>query len=98
MRSLGYKAIDLLVSHFESIPDQKPVALATRRQMDELLAEGIPETGSHVDDVLEHVMTNVFPNCDLLTHPKFFSFCPSPNNFVSTVADLLATGFNGGRD
>ncbi len=94
MRSLGYQAIDLLVSHFESIPDQKPVALATRKQMDDLLGEGIPETGSHVDDVLEHVMANVFPNCDLLTNPKYFSFCPSQNNFVSTIADLLATGFN----
>ena len=54
MRSLGYKAIDLLVSHFASIPEKKRVALATRKQMDELLGEGIPETGSHVDDVLEH--------------------------------------------
>ena len=59
MRSLGYQAIDLLVSHFESIPDQKPVALATRRQMDGLLAEGIPETGSHVDDVLEQRWTPI---------------------------------------
>jgi glutamate/tyrosine decarboxylase-like PLP-dependent enzyme len=27
-------------------------------------------------------------------HPRFFAFVPGPNNFVSTMADALAAGFN----
>ena len=27
-------------------------------------------------------------------HPRFFAFVPSPSNFVSVMADALASGFN----
>lgn len=94
MRSLGYQTVDLLVDHFATIPDQSPVALAGRKEMDDLLMEPVPEDGADPAEVLEQVKSRVFFNCDLLTHPRFFAFVPSPNNFVSTIGDVLATGFN----
>ena len=94
MRSYGYKVVDLLVEHLQELPNKKPVALATSKEMNLLLEDQIPEEGSPAADVLHFVMENVLNNCDLLPHPKFFSYCPSPSNFVSTMADTLATGFN----
>jgi aromatic-L-amino-acid/L-tryptophan decarboxylase len=94
MRTLGYRAVDLLVDHWRHIEQKKPVSRATRAEMDALLFEPIPQDPVDALKVLEHVVARVLPNSDLLTHPRFFAFCPSPSNFVSTVADFLATGYN----
>ena len=94
MQKCGYKVIDILSAHFDSIENQKPVSIADREQMDTLLQEGIPYEPTKAQHVLDHVVTNVLSHADLLTHPKFYSFVPGPSNYISTMADTLATGFN----
>jgi glutamate/tyrosine decarboxylase-like PLP-dependent enzyme len=39
-------------------------------------------------------MKNVMPYATLTSHPKSYSFVPGPSNYISTLADTLATGFN----
>ena len=34
MKSLGYRVIDMLVEHFDTLPEQSPVANDTRQSMD----------------------------------------------------------------
>ncbi len=94
MKAMGYRVVDMIVSHFETVDEKKPVARATRETMDWLLQEPLPEASTPVNEVLDHIETNIFGNSAHLDHPKFFSFVPSPNNIVSTFADALATGFN----
>ena len=94
MRDYGYKVIDQLVEHFDTQADKPPVCLASRQQMDELLYEKIPLQPTQAEEVLTHVIENVMPNCGIHTHPKSYSFVPGPNNFVSVMADTLASGFN----
>merc|ERR1712108_83490 len=94
MRDYGYKVIDSIIAHHLNQEDKKPVSLATRKEMDSLLGEDIPEHATAVDSVLETVMEKVMPYTNLLSHPKFFSFVPGPSNYVSAIADTLATGFN----
>ncbi len=94
MRQYGYKIVDLLVSHFDNLSSQKLVSLADRKQMDALLQEAIPNEASPPEKVLNHVIQNVLPHIDLLTHPKFYSFVPSPSNYISVMADTIASGFN----
>ena len=94
MRELGYRAVDLLVEHFTSLPG-KPVTRRSRREaMEELFREPLPEAGAPPLEVLERVRREVFEHIMHLDHPRFFAFVPSPNNFVSVVADALAAGFN----
>lgn len=94
MKSYGYKIVDLLVEHFEDLPNKKPVAIAKRHKANHLLEEEFSEMSSPANEVVDFVMDKVLSNCDLLSHPKFYSYCPSPSNFISTMADTLATGFN----
>ena len=94
MKNYGYRIVDLLVDHFVELPNKKPVAIATAKEMDSLLEETISENPTDAAEVVDFVMKNVLSNCDLLQHPRFYSYCPSPNNFISTMADSLATGFN----
>ncbi len=94
MREFAYKIVDILVEHHDNLKNQKVNCLADRAFMEAKLQEDVPLEATDANKVLEHVMENVFQHIDLPTHPKFYSFVPSPSNFVSTMADTLATGFN----
>ena len=94
MKAYGYKVVDLLVSHFDELNTKQPVSLANRKQMDVLLQEGIPYEATPPSKVLNHVIKNVLSHIDLPTHPKFYSFVPGPSNYISVMADTIATGFN----
>jgi glutamate/tyrosine decarboxylase-like PLP-dependent enzyme len=94
MQSFGYKIVDSIVDHFVNIEETKPVAKASRKEMDTLFLQEAPENPTNANDVLQFVLENVIPNSNVSTHPKSFSFVPGPSNFISTMADSLATGFN----
>jgi len=94
MRQYAYKIVDILVEHFENIKTQEVTCIADRQTMESVLLENIPEEASDANEVLDFVMKNVFTHIDLTSHPKFYSFVPSPNNFISVMADTLANGFN----
>ena len=95
MRSFGYEVIDLLVDHFEKLSDQPVGAkLDAKDAACFLQEEGPPEHGCNPSKLLAHLKREVFPNNLHVDHPRFFAFVPSPGNFVSTMADALASGFN----
>ncbi|MBE7671038.1 aminotransferase class I/II-fold pyridoxal phosphate-dependent enzyme [Tenacibaculum piscium] len=94
MKSYGYKIVDLIAEHWDTLKDKKPVTSATREQMDALFLEEVPDKGMNPTEVLDFVIDNVIPNSTVISHPKAYSFVPGPSNFISTMADSLATGFN----
>lgn len=94
MRQLGYKIIDLLVDHFASLPNGKTGAFATRSFLEPRLHEAMPQYGTAPETILKKLDEDVLSYSMSLNHPRFFGFIPSPSNFVSVLADLLASGFN----
>lgn len=94
MRAFGYQVIDLLVEHFESLRDKPVTRMAGRAVLEERLREPLPEQGSAPQVVLQRLRQDVFSRIMHLDHPRFFAFVPSPSNFVSGMADVLAAGFN----
>ncbi len=94
MRDYGYKVVDAIVEHYQTINSKSPVFNATREQMDAQFLENAPEEGSDKNDVLNFVVNKVLKETDILSHPKMYSFVPGPSNYISAMADTLATGFN----
>ncbi len=94
MRELGYKVVDTIVEHFEELPNKPVTRKAGRLKLENRLREPIPEKGSDIQEVLGRLQRDVFGNMMHVDHPRFFAFIPSPSNFVSAMADALASGFN----
>lgn len=94
MQSLGYKVVDLLVEHFTGLRDKPVTRKAARSELEKLLREPLPESGTNMDTVFQKLKKDVFNNIMHLDHPRFFAFVPSPSNFVSVMADALTSGFN----
>ncbi len=94
MQEYGYKVVDAIVEHFDTQNQKLPVAKGSRKEMDSLFLEEAPENPSDATEVLNFVLKNVMTKSNVVSHPKSFSFVPGPSNYISTMSDTLATGFN----
>ncbi|WP_442266727.1 pyridoxal phosphate-dependent decarboxylase family protein [Tenacibaculum sp. ZS6-P6] len=95
MKSYGYKIVDLIAEHWDKMNQKKPVPeFKNRKELDAIFLQEAPEYPTDANEILDFVMQNVVPNSTIASHPKFYSFVPGPSNFISTMSDSLATGFN----
>ena len=94
MKAYGNKIIDILVEHFDTLESKQPVCKASREKMDSISLQEAPDKATPANEVLDFVMKNVMPYATLTSHPKSYSFVPGPSNYINTLADTLATGFN----
>ena len=94
MQRLGYRVVDMLVDHFEELPKMPIGRKASRAEMESQLSEPLPQEGGDPEAILDTVLSVVMHNIIQVNHPRFFAFIPSPGNFVSVLADALASGFN----
>lgn len=94
MKTYGYQVVDAIVEHFNTQNDKLPVATGSREEMDSLFLEEAPEHGTSPKQVLDFVLDKVMTNSTNLAHPKTYAFVPGPSNYVSVMADTLATGYN----
>jgi aromatic-L-amino-acid/L-tryptophan decarboxylase len=94
MQRLGYRAVDLLVQHFAGMRDGPVGAKRDPNELMALFSGGPAETPTDPQELLERLEKEVFPNNLHVDHPRFFAFVPGPGNFVSAMADALASGFN----
>ena len=94
MRRFGYRVVDLLVDHFSKIDREQVGSKEDPAKLVPLFAGDPPENGRDPSELLAQLERDVFPNNLHVDHPRFFAFVPGPNNFVSTMADAMAAGFN----
>jgi glutamate/tyrosine decarboxylase-like PLP-dependent enzyme len=94
MRGLGYRIVDQIVEHLETLASKPVTRVSPRVELESELREPLPEEPAPVDSLLDQLRRVVWPNIGNIQHPRFFAFIPSPSNFVSVMADALAAGFN----
>lgn len=94
MKAYGYEVVDAIIDHFDTQKEKNPVALASREEMDTMFLEKAPENPEDAHKVLDFVLENVMTKSNIVSHPKSYSFVPGPSNYISAMADTLATGFN----
>src|SRR5262249_53557972 len=58
------------------------------------LREPLPEQSADISSVILQVQQDILSNVSHNDHPRYFAFVPGPSNFVSAMADALASGFN----
>jgi len=94
MRALGYRVVDLLVDHYSRLAEKPVGTKGDPAVLRPLFKSAPPREPRPADQILALLTRDVFPNTLHITHPRFFAFVPGPSNFVSVMADALASGFN----
>lgn len=94
MQASGQQVLDMIIEHFLSVRD-KPVATPTDETM---LAtwhkESVPTQGTDFEQVLAELNEKALSTMTHLDHPRCFAFVPSPNNYISAMAELIASSYN----
>ena len=94
MRRVGYQVIDLLVDHYGTLSEKPAGGNLTVEEILPIIGESVPNESTPFDEVLGKAIEEIFPNNMFLNHPRFFAWIPGPSNFISVMADALASGFN----
>jgi glutamate/tyrosine decarboxylase-like PLP-dependent enzyme len=94
MRRLGYQVVDILANHFAHIREKRSGTKGSPAELRAALSQPLPENPKPFDEIVSVLQDKVFANILNLIHPRFFAFVPGPSNFVSVLADTLASGFN----
>jgi glutamate/tyrosine decarboxylase-like PLP-dependent enzyme len=90
----GNQALQWMVYHFLTLPDQEIGHTLSRLQAEALLREPPPEMGRDFLEVLEEFAEKVVPNAFRINSPRFLAFVPSAPVFPSILGDLLCAGTN----
>ncbi len=94
MRRIGYQVIDTLVNHYQTLGEKPAGGHKNVSEITSLFDEDIPKKGKAFDEILAKAQEDIFPNNMYLNHPRFFAWVPGPSNFISVMADTLASGYN----
>src|SRR5918996_3252148 len=94
MRRLGYRVVDRIVEHFESVGDLPPIRVGDAGELRAALGGPPPERPGDPDEALDALFEQVLPFIQHADHPRFFARIGSPGNFVSVLADAAAAGHN----
>jgi glutamate/tyrosine decarboxylase-like PLP-dependent enzyme len=94
LRVSGAQALEWLVNHHATLPDQPIGRSASRSEMERLLREPPPEAGLDFAAVFAEFAGKVAPFACRVNHPRFLAFIPGAPSFVSVLGDLLCAGTN----
>jgi aromatic-L-amino-acid/L-tryptophan decarboxylase len=83
-----------LVHHYATLPDQSIGVTASRVEMEKLLREPPPESGTDFTRVLEEFHKKVAPFAFRTNHPRFIAFVPGAPNILSVLGDWLCAASN----
>jgi aromatic-L-amino-acid/L-tryptophan decarboxylase len=93
MRRLGYRVVDELIAHLETQSSHRVSTVRTRAELQSILGP-LTDDPTPVDGVMALVRGQVLEAITQVDHPRHFAFVPGSGNFVGTMADTLAAGFN----
>jgi aromatic-L-amino-acid/L-tryptophan decarboxylase len=94
MRELGYRVVDMLVARHTGLAAAPVWGGASRSELDALLREPAPETGTPFEDVLRRLAADVLPYNARIDHPRFMAFVPGAPSWPAVLGDLIASGTN----
>ncbi|MEM7353910.1 MAG: aminotransferase class I/II-fold pyridoxal phosphate-dependent enzyme [Acidobacteriota bacterium] len=94
MRRLVDQALERLVGHVESLPEQALSATSEGAAVARSLVEALPERGVDFDELLELLFEHAIPCSYNTASPGYLAYIPGGGLFQSAVADLIAGATN----
>jgi len=95
-RTLGYRLIDRIASHFETIRERSVTtdesSAALRRAIG--ADQSLPVTGAESRAMLEEVTDTLFQHSLFNAHPRFWGYITSGPAPIGVLGDLLASAVN----
>ena len=94
MRRLVAQAVDHIVTHIESLPDQPSADIEGGPELARSLIEPLPQKGQPYEELLELLFQKLIPKTFNTAGPGYLAYIPGGGIFHSAVADLISNAVN----
>jgi aromatic-L-amino-acid/L-tryptophan decarboxylase len=94
MRRMVDQAMDRIVEHITSLPEQPMHGTAGGRKLARSLREDLPEKGRAFDALLRQLFGRIIPASLNTASPGYLAYIPGGGLFHAAVADLIADATN----
>lgn len=94
MRRLADAAVERIVRHIESLPEQPSADLRGAAELARSLAEPMPEQGSAFDGLLDLLFDRAVPTSFNTAGPGYLAYIPGGGLYHSALADFIADAVN----
>jgi glutamate/tyrosine decarboxylase-like PLP-dependent enzyme len=86
--------VDRLATLHRNIPGEPVVRVADPHAIARLRNIEIPSRGRPLEQVVEQMLSDIYPYRMRMDHPRCFAFVPSPSSALSWLGDLLTAAHN----
>lgn len=94
LKAAGHLVMDAMLADFERLAEGGIGVTATRREMEALFRESLPESGVDLSEVLAQFRDQITPHAFRVNHPRFWAFIPSAPSYAAVLGECLATSTN----
>ncbi|HEX3525851.1 MAG TPA: aminotransferase class I/II-fold pyridoxal phosphate-dependent enzyme [Thermoanaerobaculia bacterium] len=94
MKSLVRAAVDHIVRHVETLPEQPATHTRGGARLARSLAESLPEEGTPAGKLLDLIFRKAVPRSLNTAGPGYLGYIPGGGLFQSAVADLISDSVN----
>lgn len=94
MRRLGYRVVDLVVDHLESLAKDPVSADHSAAELRAALGGAPPEEPGDPDAAIARLAEFALAAKQHLDHPRFFARVPGPSSFAAVLGDWMSIGYN----
>ncbi|HEY3121097.1 MAG TPA: aminotransferase class I/II-fold pyridoxal phosphate-dependent enzyme [Vicinamibacteria bacterium] len=94
MRALVDRAMDRIVRHVETLPQQPAADVEGAAELARSLAEPLPEGGAPFEELLALLFDTAVPKSFNTAGPGYLAYIPGGGLFHAAVADLIADAVN----
>ncbi len=94
MRRLVEQALDYIIPHIESLPQQPAVNIDEGKAVAQSLVEPLPEKGQPFPELLELLFQRAIPTSFNTAGPGYLAYIPGGGLFHSAVAELITNAVN----
>jgi aromatic-L-amino-acid decarboxylase len=94
MRSMVTQALEHIIRHVESLPEQPLHATAGGRKLARSLREPLPEEGRSFEALCSQLFGRIIPTSLNTASPGYLAYMPGGGLFQSAVADLITASVN----
>jgi aromatic-L-amino-acid decarboxylase len=94
MRRLVAEAMDHIVAHIASLPDQPAMNVEGATEFARTLVEPLPQQGQSYESLLRFLFEEAIPRSFTAAGPGYVAYVPGGGLFHAAVADLIADAVN----
>ncbi len=94
MRDLVHRALEKIIIHIESLPEQPAMNVEGATEFARTLIEPLPSRGEPYEKLLDFLFDEAIPRSFTAAGPGYLAYVPGGGLFHSAVADLIADAVN----